>query len=99
MPKTRSSCPIDQEAAVGGGPLHGQPPLRGEDGAGVHLHAAGRARRHLEGDPLRRHEGELHLHHCQLRDRECYVSLQAFLFRLGYRVFAFGLRYSFFTVF
>lgn len=61
--KTDHSGAFHQEAAAGGSAIDGQPAVGGQDGAGVHLHAARREGRHLEGHPLRRHEGQLYIHY------------------------------------
>jgi hypothetical protein len=60
---SRDSGTIDQETAASGSAVDGEPAVGGEDGAGVDLYAAWREGGHLEGNPLRRHEGQLHIHH------------------------------------
>lgn len=68
------SCQRDQEAAVGRGAEYGQPSGRRQDGAGVHLSAAGRERDGLESYQDRGHARELHQQHrVQLQHGEHHV--------------------------
>lgn len=68
------SCERDQEAAVGRGAEYGQPSSRRQDGARVHLSAAGRQRDRLEGYQDCRHARELHQQHrVQLQHGEHHV--------------------------
>lgn len=57
MKTIRHSRAFDQEAAARGSAFHGQPSVGRQDGARVHLHPTRGEGRHLEGHPIRRHEG------------------------------------------
>lgn len=64
----------DQEAAVGRGAEYGQPSGCRQDGARVHMSAAGRQRDGLEGYQDRRYARELHQQHrVQLQHGEHHV--------------------------
>lgn len=57
----KNSGAFDQEAAVGGSALDGEPAVSCEDGSRVDLHSPRRERRYLEGHPICRNEGQLHI--------------------------------------
>lgn len=55
---------VYQEATASGSAFHGEPSVRGEDGARVDMHSARRERRHLERHSFGCHEGQLYIYNC-----------------------------------